>query len=265
MRFADGVTGAGAVLPGVVIVAALAAAYGPALRYGTRYAMRLSHRGSGRPAGRQLVQAAAETTAHLAAVALIVIVLLAAGRPGRAQLADLGAAIVMGGRAPALAIAGLAVGVAEAGLAALAASAVLAGARAWRPSPAGPRRVTVSTASAWLSLSRSSWARRWPRPGDGGPAAVAGVVLLAGVAAEETVFRGLLITAMGPLGGMVAVTVAGVAYLAYGLTRSAASGSQVEAASCCLVLCVVNGTLFWLVPALLPLVAAQLAFVMFNG
>lgn len=228
----------------------------------TRYASRLGRRSRGRPAGRQLIRAAVELAAQLAAIALIVIVLLVTGRYGRARLADLGAAIARSARAPVLTIAGLAVGVAEAGLAALAASIVLAGTRAWLP---GTARTGAGTASAWLSLPRSGWARRWPRPGDGGTVAMACLILLAGVAAEETLFRGLLITAMNPLGGPAAIAVGGAAYLAYGLTRPAARGSRAEAVSCCLVLGVVNGTLFWLVPALLPLVAAQLAFVMFIG
>lgn len=245
----------------------LAVVYGPLARRGTAWAARRSRSG---PAGiriSQLAEPAGESLAHLTAGCLLGLAALAAGAHGRALLSALGAALLRDAGQPQLAIAAAAVGAAEVGLAALAASVLLA-AVAVTPlagHEAIGRPAAGGAAAGWLSLPRSGWARRWPQPARNASAAASAAVLLVGVAAEEAVFRGMLITALRPVGAWVAIGVPAAAYVAYGLTRPAASRSLIEAAGCCAVLGVVNGVLFFRIPALLPLIVVQLAFVLVLG
>ncbi len=241
----------------------LAMFYGPVAQRAAAWAMHGTIR-AGHLRPRQLSGPTAECAAHLAAAALLTVAALATGT----LLPRFGTAVTRDHNHPELALAATAVGAAEVGLATLAASVVLAvvamtpfaGHEApGRPALAGPT-------TGWLSLPRSGWARRWPRPGWRTPAAATGsALLLVGVAAEEAVFRGLMITLLRPFGAVAAVCIATAAYVAYGLTRPAAGGSAIEAACCCLVLGAVNGGLFAAVPALLPLIAAHLAFVLILG
>jgi membrane protease YdiL (CAAX protease family) len=246
----------------VGVVPLLALVYGPlahrTVRWTTRAAMRFQPMRA-----RQLAQPAGECVAHLAAVCLLTMAALAAGvLPGIAAVVtrDIGDL--------QLAIAAVAVGTAEAGMATLAASVVLAiVATTSLTGHAAPGRPAVAEPSAaWLALPRSGWIRRWPKPGWGTPVATAGSVLfLLGVAAEEAVFRGFMITLLRPFGSAAAVAIAAAAYVGYGLSRPAAAGSAIEAACCCAVIGTVSGGLFTVVPALLPLIIAHLAFVLILG
>lgn len=247
----------------ICAVPLLAASYGPMARHLAAKAIRGAI--LARPVRtRQLAEPTAECAAHLAAACVLTLAAAATGvlSPG------VGSAVPRDLGQPQLVLAAVAVGIAEVGLAALAASVVLAvvavAPRAGHYAPGRP--AVAGPAAGWLSLPRSGWARRWPKPGWRTPVAAAGTGLLfVGIAAEEAVFRGFLITLLRPLGPLAAVAIAATAYVAYGLTRPAARGSATEAACCCAVLGAVNGGLFVVIPALFPLIIAHLAFVLILG
>lgn len=255
--------------------AVLTLIYGPLARRAVTWAER-HDRVAGRPAAaRRLAEPAVQCAAHLLALGLLGCAALAAGRAGRILLGQVGAAVTRDGGQPLVILAAAAVGTAEVGLAALAASVLLATApaplRAWpravpRPAWAARRPAMAGPGSVWLTLPRSGWVRRWPRPGGGSWAAVtAWALLVAGVAAEEAVFRGVMVTALRPFGGWVAIGLPTLAYLAYGLGRPAARRSRAEAACCCGVLGVVNGALFLAIPSLPPLIVTHLTFLLVLG
>jgi hypothetical protein len=244
------------------VIPSLAVVYGPLARRTVAWTVRFVMRFQPLRA-RQVAQPAGECISHLAAACLLTVAALATG-----ALPGIAAAVTRDVGQPQLALAAVAVGAAEGGMATLAASVVLAivAATSLTGRAAPGRPAVAEPAAAWLSLPRSGWIRRWPKSGWGTVVATTGSgLLLVGVAAEEAVFRGFMITLLRPFGLAAAVAIATAAYVGYGLSRPAAGGSAIEAACCCAVLGAISGGLFAVVPALLPLIIAHLAFILILG
>jgi membrane protease YdiL (CAAX protease family) len=114
------------------------------------------------------------------------------------------------------------------------------------------RRWAAGARGGWMSLFLLT-ARAAPSP-----LAIACVCLY--VAVEELVFRGILVTTFAGWGGAGAVCASAalfVAVQAFGMPSRSAAVYPIVGAT---VIGVVHGVLFWLLPAVAPLVLAHIAF-----
>ncbi|HET9257381.1 MAG TPA: hypothetical protein VFO16_19570 [Pseudonocardiaceae bacterium] len=120
------------------------------------------------------------------------------------------------------------------------------------------RSATGSIGSNWLLLSRSSWALRWPALRNGTSTRVALALLVLQPLAEEALLRAGVISALRPFGWwcvLIAVVVA-VPVVSW-LPHARFELPTVVAVA---VIAVVNSILFFYVPGILPIAAAQSAF-----
>jgi hypothetical protein len=125
-----------------------------------------------------------------------------------------------------------------------------------------PRRVP-NDPSDWLAIARGGWMRRYLTTFEIMPIPAALALVLLYVTGEELVFRALLLHWLAPAG---AVTAVGVSTLLFAGVQAFATPSWHAAMFPMiggLMLGVIHGTLFWIVPDITPLIAAHVTFFLF--
>jgi membrane protease YdiL (CAAX protease family) len=115
-------------------------------------------------------------------------------------------------------------------------------------------------ARAWRARSRGGWMSLFLLTARAAPSALTMASVCLYVVVEELIFRGILVTELAGWGGPAAVCVSAalfVAVQAFGMPSVPAAVYPMVGA---LVIGVVHGVLFWLVPAVAPLALAHVAF-----
>ena len=148
---------------------------------------------------------------------------------------------------------GILLGVGEAGLATQLALLASRCAQAWRPGD------TPATAEGWLSVARGGWIRYYLRTAEAAPAwlLVAATVLY--VAGEEIVFRGIVISCLDGLAAPVAVALSTALFVLVQCFYTPGWQTALFPMIGALVVGIVHGVLFALVPDLTPLIVAHAA------
>jgi hypothetical protein len=116
---------------------------------------------------------------------------------------------------------------------------------------------------SWLSLTRAGWMRLFLRTAEAAPLPLVLLVSLLYITVEELVFRGVLMTFLRGLGGVIALTLPLVVFLAAQTFRMPSRESAMFPLVGALVVGVTHGSLLLAVPNVVPLVVAHLAFFAF--
>src|SRR5262249_52148527 len=115
-------------------------------------------------------------------------------------------------------------------------------------------------ARRWSARSRGGWMSLFLLTARAAPSTLTIASVCLYVTVEELIFRGILITELAGWGGAAAVCVSAglfVAVQAFGMPNVPAALYPMVGA---LVIGIVHGVLFWLVPAVAPLALAHVAF-----
>lgn len=200
-----------------------------------------------------VVELSGAAASHVAFVALLLAVLGLSPR-----------AVGLGSVPLVLVVLGAAVGVGEFALSELVCRVLVeafVGAGSVRRAPAlAPAPPTVE---GWIALARGGWVRHHLRTFEVVPLPLAFGISAAQVASEETVFRGVVLTALRPAGTVVAVGVSlGLFVVMQAFFTAGWRGAMFPVVGA-LVMGVVHTALFLAVPVLLPLVVAHLVFFAF--
>jgi hypothetical protein len=121
-------------------------------------------------------------------------------------------------------------------------------------------RDTGPTARAWSAARRAGWMSYFLLTVRAAPAPLAAATICLYVGGEEVIFRGILIPAFAGAGAVIAVGGAAILFAAvqsFGMPGRRASLYPTVGAG---VIGLVHGSVFWLVPNIVPLVVAHLAF-----
>lgn len=165
--------------------------------------------------------------------------------------------LVQGPPQPELLAAGAVLGVAEAALGSFLGMVGMRAAGALERDSAAP------TPEEWITLARAGWMRLYSRTAEVLPLAPLAALILLYVAVEEIVFRGVVIGALGDAGAGVALAASVTLFVgiqAFSMPSWRAAMFPVMGA---LVVGVVHGTLYLVVPDITPLIVAH--FVLFMA
>jgi membrane protease YdiL (CAAX protease family) len=128
----------------------------------------------------------------------------------------------------------------------------------------GVRAIQASQGSSgssreWLMMGRGGWMRFYLRTAEIAPWPLLILVTASYVTAEEVFFRGILVTFLSPHGAVLAVVGSTALFLAVQVFHMPSWRAALLPAAGGLVVGVVHGVLFLLVPDLTPLVVAHFA------
>jgi CAAX prenyl protease-like protein len=154
---------------------------------------------------------------------------------------------------PAILVLGVALGVGEAAL------ATFFGYVGVRVGLAVAPTRTPHTTDEWLSLARSGWMRLFLRAVEANPV-VAVVLSLLYIMVEETIFRGILLTALADSGATWALPASVLLFCVAQTFGMPSWQSALFPVMGAIVIGVIHGLLFLSVPLLLPLLVAHCVF-----
>jgi membrane protease YdiL (CAAX protease family) len=148
---------------------------------------------------------------------------------------------------------GVLLGVGEAGLASQLALLASRVAELWRP---GRTPVTVE---GWLSVSRGGWIRYYLRTAEAAPVWLLVAASALYVSGEEIVFRGIVISCLAGLPTPLAVTVSVLLFALVQVFYTPGWQTALFPVIGAVVVGIVHGSLFVMVPDLTPLIVAHLS------
>lgn len=131
-----------------------------------------------------------------------------------------------------------------------------------RPPVSAPAAGPIGQAN-WLAFTRGRWAAYHRDLRRRSPIAVVLVLLLTVGFAEEGLLRGAIVVLLRPAGGVIAVPVVVAASVVGVCASPAARRDPCSAVVCAGLVGFVHGVLMWLVPTVVPLVAARTALYLF--
>jgi membrane protease YdiL (CAAX protease family) len=158
---------------------------------------------------------------------------------------------------PLLIIYGSLLGIAEMAFASMLCYAAI------RPRTAMSTRAEQREVESLLALMRAGWMRLFLRTAESAPLPFILLITVLYVAGEELVFRGVLMTFLGPFGAAVQLTLPLVIFLAAQTFRMPSLESALFPLVGALVMGVTHGALLLTVPNIVPLILAHLTFFAF--
>jgi hypothetical protein len=114
----------------------------------------------------------------------------------------------------------------------------------------------------WLAMLRGGWMSLFVRTAERAPLGLLSGLLLLYVGTEEVIFRGILLTGFSPLGSVAAFFISLLLFLMVQIFYMPSWQSTIFPVMGALVIGVVHGLLYLVVPDLGPLIVAHLVFLL---